>query len=356
MIKQGMNLQKKKLNIVYLCIAEKGPSGGGKIIYNHSEIINYLKAGFTSEVIHIKKKKSKKWIGSINKILNINEKKFFGWNVKDITIKKNYKSEWFKNNIRVRNDFNFDNSKDFVIVPEIFAHFSTELFFKRNIPYAIFVQNGYSLHSTNDYKLLNKAYKNAKFILSYSKNITDCVTTAFPFCKKKILNTKYSIDKSKFNLTTRKQNLITYMPRKLRDHSEHLLFFLKNNLPKTWKIKPIHNMTEKNVFKILCKSKLFLSFSKLEGLALPPIEAAIAGNKVIGYTGEGGKEHWKKPLFTEIHNGDFIKFISEILNYIKNKKINTKFKSLRKKIIKDFSVKNEEKHILIMLNKIRSLF
>ena len=31
--------------------------------------------------------------------------------------------------------------------------------------------------------------------------------------------------------------------------------------------------------------------SNLEGLGLPPLETTIAGNKVIGYTGEGGKEY-----------------------------------------------------------------
>ena len=35
--------------------------------------------------------------------------------------------------------------------------------------------------------------------------------------------------------------------------------------------------------------------SNLEGLGLPALETAIAGNKVIGYTEEGGKEYWKEP-------------------------------------------------------------
>ena len=35
--------------------------------------------------------------------------------------------------------------------------------------------------------------------------------------------------------------------------------------------------------------------SNLEGLSLSPLEAAIAGNKAIGYTGEKGKECWKEP-------------------------------------------------------------
>ena len=46
------------LNIIYLCTAEKGPSGGAKVIYNHSDLINELKIkNINSEVLHIKKKK-----------------------------------------------------------------------------------------------------------------------------------------------------------------------------------------------------------------------------------------------------------------------------------------------------------
>ena len=33
--------------------------------------------------------------------------------------------------------------KDFIILPEIFAHLAKDLCIKSKIPYAIFVQNGY---------------------------------------------------------------------------------------------------------------------------------------------------------------------------------------------------------------------
>ena len=46
-----------KKNIIYLCNTEKGASGGAKIIYHHSELINNLN-NFSSQVIHIKKKKT----------------------------------------------------------------------------------------------------------------------------------------------------------------------------------------------------------------------------------------------------------------------------------------------------------
>ena len=44
-------------NVIFFTHAEKGPSGGAKYIYRYSQIINQTK-NFSSEVIHIKKKKN----------------------------------------------------------------------------------------------------------------------------------------------------------------------------------------------------------------------------------------------------------------------------------------------------------
>ena len=85
---------------------------------------------------------------------------------------------------------------------------------------------------------------------------------AYPSAKKKIFKVKYSIDSKKFNTQTKKDNLITYMPRKLSKHSELIISFLNNSLPKKWKIKPIHNASEKEVYKILEKPKIYLAFSE----------------------------------------------------------------------------------------------
>ena len=145
------------------------------------------------------------------------------------------------------------------------------------------------------------------------------------------------------------------MPRKLPVHSNNLLFFLRNRLPKNWKFKSLHNLNEKDVYKYLLKSKIFLSFSNMEGLGFPPIEAAIAGNKVIGYTGRGGTEYWKKPIFTEIPHGNITKFINEILKNIKEKNLLKKLSVSRKKITNNFSPSQEKKQIIKMIKKIKSI-
>ena len=51
---------------------------------------------------------------------------------------------------------------------------------------------------------------------------------------------------------------------------------------------------------------------------MPPLEAAIAGNKVIGYVGGGGKEYWKKPIFEEIQTGNIKQFCEKIINIVDN--------------------------------------
>ena len=97
------------------------------------------------------------------------------------------------------------NSKDFVIVPEIYAHLADNLFLKKKIDYAIFVQNGYAINSTDNFKKIKKVYDNAKFILSYSKDITDSILIIFPKLKNKIIKLSISVNVNKYRLNNKKK-------------------------------------------------------------------------------------------------------------------------------------------------------
>ena len=44
-----------KINIIYLLPEMKGASGGAKVIYNHSLILNNLNKKINSKIIHLKK-------------------------------------------------------------------------------------------------------------------------------------------------------------------------------------------------------------------------------------------------------------------------------------------------------------
>ena len=330
-------------NIIYVTHAEKGPSGGAKIIYRHSEIINKFK-NFSSEVLHLKKKRTSKWRISINKRLNLNNNKDSGWQFDQVVGVKNFSYRWLKHKIKIKNHINFNKKNDFIIIPEIFAHFAEEMLIKKDLSYAIFVQNGYVINSTDNENKLHKAYNCAKFILSYSDDITKCIKMKFPKLKTKIIKISYSL-KLKYPKKTKKKNMISYMSRKLPQHSVLVTNYLKTYLPKDWILKDINQMSENNTYNILKKSKIFLAFSYLEGLPLPPAEAALAKNYVIGYTGEGGNEYWKKPIFTKINTGEIKNFVNSINSKIKllNKNFNfpnKQYIKLKKKFSKETEIKN----------------
>ena len=59
------------------------------------------------------------------------------------------------------------------------------------------------------------------------------------------------------------------MSRKLPVHSNLVIDYLKPQLPRNWSIKDLNNLTETQTYKMLKKSKIFLSFSSFEGLPLP---------------------------------------------------------------------------------------
>ena len=337
-------------NIIFLTHAEKKASGGAKYIYKFSQIINEIK-NFSSEVIHIKKKKTSKFRDSINKKLSIERDVHSGWLFDDITVAKNFKYSWFKSKIRIKENFNFNKNKDLVILPEIFAHLADDLLIKNKIKYSIFVQNGYCLDSTNNEKKLIKAYKNAKFILSSSNDTTECIKLRFPKLKTKIIKISYSLELGSINYS-KKKNIITYLSRKLPQHSNLVISFLKPHLPKKWYLKNLHNLSYEKYLLEIKRSKIFLSFSNLEGFGLPPAEAALAGNHVIGYTGESGKEYWQKPFFTKINSGEIKDFVFKILKKIKSKEnfSHSKYIKFKKKFSKEYETKQIKKFLRAIKN------
>ena len=74
-------------------------------------------------------------------------------------------------------------------------------------------------------------------------------------------------------------------------------------------------------------------------------------NKVIGYTGQGGEEYWKSPLFEKIETGNILKFCKIILkniNLINNLWVKKTLK-IRKKLIHKYSSEQEKVKVLKMV-------
>lgn len=286
------------MELIFLCPAIKKAIGGVKVIYRQAELIHQLgqSRGFSAAVMHPNTFFFRvRWFESTVPL----KRAFFKW-------------RWMgkpslSNIVGV-----FKPDQHMVVIPELWARKYGAQLAQMGVPYAIYVQNGYYIAKGRPADL-DKAYQGARCILTISDDATRCVALAFPGVESRILRVHYAVDARRFKPDQNKENIITYMPRKLADHSSKVLFFLRHHLPAHWKIVPIDGMTEVQVAALLERSKIFMAFSHFEGCPLPPLEAALSGNQVIGYTGQGAKEYWRPEIFEEVASGDVAGFAQRVL-------------------------------------------
>jgi hypothetical protein len=238
-----------------------------------------------------------------------------------------FSCNWFEHNAPIRagkrklfrkkhemyEDIPFEPESDFLVIPEVWANQIGSQCIERKLKYAIYVQNGYMIYEggKKNLTLLKKVYEQAALILSISEDTSKVIRMTFPEIDgQKIIRLIPDVPNSFRVDNIQKKKIISYMPRKLEKHTQLVNFFLKNHLPPGWSITPIQNKSEAEVITALKESAIFLSFCESEGFALPPLEAALSGNLVIGYTGEGAKEYFHPPIFREVHNGNYINFIT----------------------------------------------
>lgn len=288
------------MQLIYLCHSIKRPVGGVKVIYKQAGLANELlrPQGHEAFVMHPNTWRFKaRWFDNKTPTL----RRFFGL-------------QWLDGKPSLSDIGNFfKHSQHRVVIPELWARKYGWQLARANVPYAIFVQNGYFINKGNSARL-DEAYAGARCILTISDDTSRCVSLAFPGSESRIQRIHYSIDSKRFRPTGIKENIITYMPRKMADHSLKVIFFLRHNLPKHWKIVPINDLDEDGVTSLLQRSKIFMSFSHFEGCPLPPLEAALCGNQVVGYTGQGAKEYWARSIFDEVESGDVATFSQRILS------------------------------------------
>lgn len=319
-------------NIIFLSPVTDYPSGGNIVVHNQCETIsNFLYKNFKSSILY--------------------------------PDKLDYKTKWFKTNANYKRDLNLNNKTDFVLIPEIYAAKHANPLIDLNVKYAINVQNGYLLDFESkfygyDFNKIKHAYLNACFIIGNSDDTVANIKLTFPDCAAKVIKSHFVIDKAKFKPLKEKENLISYMPRKLTRHTELLLFMLKESLPLNWRLEAIDNVSEAQVYEKLSDTKIFLSFSEFEGLAMPPVMAALSGAHVIGYTGEGSKEYFHFSSFTEINCGDIKHMIYELLSCIK--KMDAGVYSIEESALIDlktmFSKETQDQYLKNLMTKIEGIF
>jgi len=316
--------------ILIICPSTNKPVGGIRVLYRYCDLLN--NNGQNAYILH--------------------------------TV-KNFRCTWFPNKTKIYNK-KLINSQDHLIFPETEIILNIEKLKNIINKYSIFVQNGYFIpdyiNNHEQYLDFQKIYTKASFIIAISEDTKKMISKFFPIQTKNIIIANYSMEISNTlsNQNTTKKNIITYMPRKNYKHAQKVITGLFNQLPYSWKIIPIYNMNSNQVGALLNSSKIFLSFESFGGKPLPPIEAAISGNYVIGYHGQGGKKYWNENIFTEIAPYDIGSFIDSIINKvneISSKSFNTdaenkNFKDFKKNILKEFSNENENISVAQIIKKI----
>lgn len=277
--------------IIYGAPASNTAAGGVKVIYRHSEILRTL--GIESRVWHPGESK--------------------------------FKCTWFDNSVHTISTEELSPSTDFLIIPEIWASSYVPMLKKMGFRVAIFVQNCYYTHvnlNTENANAIEEAYQEADLILSISKDTSEYLINILNIPIEKIIIQRYSINSSLFQPRT-KSKLITYMPRKMGQHSARVVSALSQLIHKDWQIRSLDSMTEREIASNLAESIIFLAFSEFEGLPVPPVEAALSGNIVIGYHGQGGKEYWQEPSFISVEQGNIQQFIRKTIDMIEKVESNT---------------------------------
>ena len=122
-----------KINIIYLVPELKGAAGGAKVVYDHSFILNNINNSVESEILHLKKNLLYKLKLSLEKKLSLSDTKSSGWDGAKMKVAKNFlpNKNWYNKEIKTAKNLQFNNKKDFVIIPEIFSHFAIDLNLKK---------------------------------------------------------------------------------------------------------------------------------------------------------------------------------------------------------------------------------
>ncbi len=278
------------MNLIFLCAAKDRPIGGIKVIHQMAAAADGLLApkGGGAFVCHP-------------------NHPFFrvSWFKTDVRYRRAIFSPRLRPKpglTRIRPDL-FDPQTDIVVLPELWVRKYALQLKALGVPYVILVQAGYFI-GKGEAESLRRAYAAATAIWCVSDDTADCVRLAYPDAAAKVQRFHVAIDADRFRPILPKRNWITYLPSKMPRHAELLRLFAGPHLPPGWEWKPLAGLSEPAFAEVIGQSKIFIALAELEGFGLPPIEAALAGNLVLGYHGQGGREYWQSPLFTEVPQGD----------------------------------------------------
>lgn len=229
---------------------------------------------------------------------------------------KDYKPSWFETSVRVFDDVRIVTKDDIVIMHEegvwAFDHVMA------NGPrYLIINQGAQSSIADNvgmniTYGFVKKIYDGAEAVITISPYISDFVRHVMGVPPHKIHQLDNVID-DYFQQDVEKTNNILVLMKSHNLGNGLLLKVFAERYP-GWTVEVIDNYSHRQIADAMARSKIFvfMASNSGEGSPLPPVEAAIAGCKVIGSSGVGGSFIFRDPIFTEVAFNDINDFIMQL--------------------------------------------
>lgn len=299
----------KEKPIYFICPDKRGPVGGVKQIYRQVEILR--KNGINAFVVHRKIGFKVKWFE--NDVAIKYFPAIFHKIDKQRKTKLYYKLKYFFKGLFMNN--NMPELNSILVFPEtLVTHIPPNLFEQDKV---IFNQNCY--YTFNEYKEGKNnygVYQDKKTLLTIVVSQDSKEYLEYKFEDLSVVRISLGINE-KFCYDEEKKKQIAFMPRKLPTDLLQLKLLLKDRkVFQDWNWVAIDNKTECEVAEILKESAIYLSTNHIEGFGLPPAEAMACGCYVIGYTGNGGKEYFKKEFSSCIESGNILDFAKEIENIV----------------------------------------
>ena len=316
----------------------KKPIGGIKQIHRVSEIISSF--GFQSVIVQQDPSFSPGWFAS--KVSTISKSEFY--------------------------DRELDEEIDIIVIPETFiAALATihpsirKIIFNQNAGYTFGIQNIKFPSPSEIFELYQ--HPSVLQVWCVSEYDRAFVSKVLRVPISKVHRFYNSVETHVENIFDKK-NLIAYMPRKNKEHSEIVINLVsKQSFLEGWKFVPISGFSHQEVLKIFSVSRFFLPFGYPEGFGLPIAEALSCGCSIVGYDGLGGKElfdlAYRFGCSKTVEYGDYFGFVDGISSLIRSYDLNPaeyiyQSTQLSRYIRNNYGYESMRNSVLVALNSLNT--
>lgn len=245
------------------------------------------------------------------------------------------------------------NSDDLIVLPEFHGYALNDVV--NDIPVAVFNQNPHGTFRSypitpGEYPTIYRS-KNLAGVVVVSEHSRNYLEFAFPdLMIHRVIN---GVDKRYFHSNSdRKNKSIAFMPRKLPRHVEQVINLLRyRGALDGWLLVPINGLNEQEVAKRLRESTIFISTCTQEGFGLPPLEAAMSGCYVVGYTGQAAEEYMDAKYCEPVPQDDVLGLaiaVERALKYYETRPQELKSRAVEfsSLLAERYSLENEKKSVI----------